>query len=172
MIIEQLIPIDAQDELEKIFLSDAFPWYFNDNTVNDNKNSGFQFVHRIFDDGKVISDIFPKITLLMDRFHQHTGFEIKEIVRIKANLLTPVSLPNDVILNTFHRDVELPHDDNHISVVYYVIDSDGDTVIFGNESVSPVKGRACYFNSNLMHRATNPTNYNRRIILNFVFRVK
>jgi len=172
MIIENLIPSDLQTELEQIFSSDVFPWYFNQVTVNDKPNSGFQFVHRIFDDGQVTSDIFPKLSLIMDNFQSISGYEIKKIVRIKANLLTPAILSEEVILNTFHRDVEDINDNDHVSLIYYVINSDGDTVIDGKESVSPIKGRACYFNSSLFHRASNPEHNNRRIILNFVFRVK
>jgi hypothetical protein len=172
MIIENLIPIEKQDELEKICTSDVFPWYFNSTTVNDNQDSGFQFIHRVFDDGKVISDLFPKLVQIMDNFQEKSGLKIKEIVRIKANLLTPVTLADHTLLNTFHSDIESITDTDHISLVYYVTKSDGDTIILNNMSVSPVKGRACYFNSTLMHRASNPVNYNRRIILNFVLRVK
>ena len=40
MIIENLIPVGKQDEIEKIFTSDIFPWYFNETTVNGNYNTG------------------------------------------------------------------------------------------------------------------------------------
>lgn len=172
MIIENLIPIEQQNELETIMTADVFPWYFNSTTVNGNLDSGFQFVHRVFDDRKVISNLFTKLTPLMDNFQRHTGLEITEIVRIKANLLVQASLSLDTIMNTFHRDVESETDDSCISMIYYVTPSDGDTIILGKNSIKPIKGRACFFNSVLMHRASNPVNYQRRIILNFVFRVK
>jgi hypothetical protein len=172
MIIENLLPLEKQDELERIMLSEVFPWYFNQFTVNDNPDSGFQFVHRIFDDGAVISDLFSKMPPIMDNFQEQSGLTIKEIVRIKANLLTPATLSESEIQNSFHRDIESKTDDSFVSLVYYVTNSDGNTVISGLDPVSPIKGRACYFNSLLLHRASNPVNFKQRIILNFVFRVK
>lgn len=172
MIIENLIPVEKQDEIEKIFTSDIFPWYFNETTVNGNYNSGFQFVHRVFDNGKVVSDLFPRLVQIMDNFQEKSRLKIKEIVRVKANLLTPVVLSSSTILNTFHRDVDSDSDTSCVSLIYYVTESDGDTVILDHIPISPVKGRAVYFNSSLMHRATNPVNFKRRIILNFVFKVK
>ena len=79
--------------------------------------------------------------------------------------------------------VDLPHIDiysrKHLVCLYYVIDSDGDTIIYNErekdrpdgiytikERVTPKQGRAVLFDGWLMHTAEQPIN-NVRCIVNY-----
>ena len=70
-----------------------------------------------------------------------------------------------------------PHPDFHnkdmITVLYYVNDSDGDTFFFeGPECVnrvSPVKGTAAVYPSNMVHAGSTPTKTETRVVINMCF---
>ena len=77
-------------------------------------------------------------------------------------------------------EIDLPHIDIcnkiHIVGLYYVMDSDGDTVIYNErkesetytikERVSPKQGRMVIFDGGLFHAAEQPLN-NTRCIINY-----
>ena len=71
--------------------------------------------------------------------------------------------------NTPHIDfLDMPH---HV-LIYYVNDSDGDTIFFDeNENeikrVTPKRGRYALFNGNILHAGSNPIKSNYRIIINY-----
>ena len=66
-------------------------------------------------------------------------------------------------------------------MVYYVNDSDGDTVLFNefyntksvsiNRRIAPKKGRAVIFDSNRFHASSNPINTPTRFVINFTFKL-
>jgi hypothetical protein len=68
------------------------------------------------------------------------------------------------------------------SMIYYVIDSDGDTFVFNEtyetkklsvrKRVAPKKRKAIIFDSDTWHASSNPRQNANRIVLNFVFGVK
>ena len=76
---------------------------------------------------------------------------------------------------------DLPHIDInnkiHIVGLYYVVDSDGDTVIYNEtkesktytikKSVTPKQGRMVIFDGSLYHAAKQPINSNTRCIVNY-----
>lgn len=66
-----------------------------------------------------------------------------------------------------HTDMKIPH----WVVLYYVNDSDGDTVFFDNneniiDSVTPKRGRVVFFNGSILHGGGIPTK-GPRCIVNF-----
>jgi|TARA_R110000803_G_scaffold36513_6_gene78403 hypothetical protein len=71
-----------------------------------------------------------------------------------------------------HIDIEV----DHMAVIYFVNDADGDTVFFDNDgkiikSVEPKKGRAIIFDGKIMHGGGIPKN-GPRCIANFDIKVK
>ena len=86
-----------------------------------------------------------------------------------------------VPLNLKDRSVDTPHidindRDNFFVVLYYVCDSDGDTIIYNEtkesdqytvkQRVTPKQGRVVIFDGMLMHTAEQPLN-NTRCIVNY-----
>ena len=84
-------------------------------------------------------------------------------------------------LNLKNGDVDTPHIDldeghKHIVVLYYVCDSDGDTIIYNEktksdeytikERVTPKQGRVVIFDGGLYHTAEQPIN-NVRCVVNY-----
>ena len=157
-------------------------WEYMDSTVDDSsfdKNNfdiinSHQFVHLIYGDNGPCSMLYgevvnPILWLLQDK----TGLEITSLQRIKANLLTP----NGSKVNNYNPPhIDLNNED-YLSMVYYVNDSDGDTRFFDDNmttshSNTPKQGSAIIFPSNRFHCSSNPITSNVRCVINFVFTVK
>lgn len=134
----------------------------------------FQFIHTIYANNEQKSEVFELVKPLLDEFEYKTALPIKAIHRIKANLLPKQILDEEGLAETIHIDVD-KGDKKYLTIVYYVSDSDGDTVIYDKGEVvfkaSPVKGMAVYFPSHMEHRATPPVNNKRRIVLNIIVEI-
>jgi len=100
-------------------------------------------------------------------------------VKIKFNMLRKTDFPEN------HYNI--PHVDydtlNKMSAIYYVNDSDGDTILFNErfdetklpekltimQRVAPKKNRLVLFDSDRFHASSNPRTNQERIVINFVF---
>ena len=89
---------------------------------------------------------------------------IKWATRIKVNKLFPQKVSEKQVQHLWHQD---KINKGYISLIYYVNDSDGDTIVGGYKN-TPKAGEMIYFDSDLFHRPSLPTK-NERIIINFVF---
>lgn len=195
-IIDDAIPKKYQDFLETLLLNNNhFPYYYESNTVtgldeelvensDDNIIVQPQFVHKFYDCGEILSTAYDNIMHIFDG----TGIESLSPIRLKVNLLHS---PFDRSKGIHH----IPHIDNdngnHISFIYYVNDSDGDTYLFDKvldknspietykrkvsnlkikKRVSPKKGRILIFDSNRFHASSPPLNHPTRCVINMVFK--
>jgi len=179
MIIESIIPKELQDKLSEEILSVNFPWYYNDSTTGEYGNGGedgFQFVHTVLKDNNITSPIFESLKPILQSFEEQTSFRIVNLVRIKINLLTQLKVTEEQIQNSIHTDIGKDSPcTSVVSLVYYVEDSDGDTVVYDGNNIitcTPKKGTAFYFKSIMDHRASNPIFNKRRIVINFVMEIE
>jgi hypothetical protein len=188
MIIDKIASPFYKKRLQDIFNSSDFPWYYADVTqmykIDPNKSDNlFQFCHIFINDGKSYSNLTSEILPLIYAFEKETGLKVKETHRIKANLLTRMDFTDDDLYLTIHKDVGIKdfNDEsdintfkNYVSFIYYVNDSDGDTVLFDNETlkqterINPISGNCVWFKSTTPHRATPPKEHKNRIVINFV----
>ena len=87
--------------------------------------------------------------------------------------------PGDIVVP--HQDIR-PNDDyfknkKFISIIYYVHDTDGDTVFYNKEckkiikKVTPKKGRAVIFDSLIFHSYMRPVKSDKRVVINFIVNV-
>lgn len=186
-IIDNLMTVDNQLELEQNLIGNSYlPFYYSLDTVGSSMEQNLfddnnilhqpQFVHMLCNDNKPTSKIFKYILSKFD--FEHLGLDEYKFSRVKINLLTP---PVRASKNNYH----VPHFDsqnpNDISIIYYVNNSDGDTVLF-NESydgivpsklsimktVSPKRGRILIFNSNQFHASSPPLEIDFRYVINMV----
>jgi hypothetical protein len=190
VVIERFVPQSYADVLEgMVGRNPEFLWQYNASTNNKNepqimrKNEksyeSDQFVHAIFQEGAKRSPFFDDLFPLFYFLEEKTGVVLGAIERMKANMLLQKPIGADSH-NTPHIDIP---DQNYKSLLYYVMDSDGDTFIFNEtfenkgdltlrKRVSPRKGQAVVFDSNIWHASSNPRENPNRVVLNFIFRVK
>jgi hypothetical protein len=121
--------------------------------------------------------LFAETRTMFSFLEDKTGYSFDSLNRIKANLTWPQ--PEHLAgVNPPHIDVG---EDQCISMVFYVNDADGETVLYdkrvheGEENlqeiarVEPKAGRALLFHSNRFHSSQPPINAPYRIIINSVF---
>lgn len=169
MIVENLLPQSYKKEIQNVLLGDIFPWYLNKNIVPTVEKSSFQFTHTLYTDNKIESEAFSLIKPMIYFIEDKTNTIFKNIVRIKVNLRTK-TVDNNYELN-IHEDM---NQGNYKSFLYYVNDSDGDTLFFdGNKkiinSVTPKENSGIFFDSNISHTSQAPIKNDRRIVINFIF---
>jgi hypothetical protein len=189
-IIDNLLPKRYEEHLEKLLLGEQFPWFLNQWTVQPgylkkvpeiDKNiiDVPQFTHRFFLYGDTISPLQSELFPLLILLEKETGNSyVDRLLRVKANLITKQPNFPDNYYNPAHVD---DHDSNE-TLLYYVNDSDGDTILFNEkhgsdsltikETCSPKRGRCILFDSSFLHSSTPPRNTEFRAVINFVFKRK
>ena len=189
--IERFLPESYANILEQLICrSGEFLWQYNAST-NDlaapeimskdaRSYDADQFVHALYQQGERRSQFFDLVFPMFYFMEDKTGVALAAVERMKANLL--VQKPHeDGTYNTPHVDIVEP---GHKSLLYYVKDSDGDTFLFNEthretsrdrkpltirKRVSPRKGKAILFDSNIWHASSHPRENATRVVLNFVF---
>ena len=127
-----------------------------------------------FNDTKM-SDIHDLGSHILHTFAKKHGIQINKVLRIKANILNKTDKQNHI--HPPHVDMTIPH----MVLLYYVNDSDGDTVIFNekysaksssltvNRKISPKAGAAILFDGLTYHSSSSPQYAEERIVLNINF---
>ena len=181
IVIDNVIAPDYQEQIRSILLGEVnygdyeFPWYYTKDITksdlpNSQKRPAFSHLY-VKSYGQVVSefhDIFlDLITVCCHRL------EMTEVNVIQGNSF--LQLP----LTTKRGKVDTPHIDTNeknFVMLYYVCDSDGDTIIYNEkvesekytvkESVTPKQGRVVLFDGGLFHTAEQPIS-NTRCIVNY-----
>jgi hypothetical protein len=184
LIFDNILSNEHQDNTEKIFFDKKFPWYLTPNlkTVDDTlikkyKNKKniidyMQFVHTFYDYFQGETSInSPKYNVVLDilkEFMNNVKIDKFRLMRAKANLTTQHKKNNKNIYNSPHIDVN----ENHLVLIYYVNDSDGDTILFDKKlkifkKISPKKGRFLLFDGSILHTGQHPIKNDIRVLINF-----
>jgi len=170
-----------RDKIEQLLTSNNFGWFYNPTTIYDTKNirklkfsenkfdekDTWQFTHKFYDELYNTSSYYYENAL--DLFHA-TKIKYEKFLRIKANFTVP-SLQLEKHHQFIHRDVKK---DNITTFLYYVNDSDGDTIFFDDNEketkrFKPKKGTGLLFKSNILHAGSNPVKYDKRMVINYNF---
>ena len=161
------------DIVYKQLTNNEFPWYFQKQTVgpealtNALTNDSIQFTHLFYENRTSNSDYLASIKNLLD-----SKIKYKWIHRIKANLTTQITNNHKSFYRPIHKDIP---EDGYKTLLYYVNDSDGDTIFFNDEKETkryrPKKGTGLLFPSNSLHSACNPIKSKYRIVINYVLKI-
>lgn len=195
-IIDNSIPFHFQESLKGVVHNANFPWHYSEFFTSDGmgadqprtnfKSEGIDFVrdygfnHHLYfyQDGKEgprseFFDVFyPVVYSWMDQV------DIVKVIRMNLRLTTRTS--NQIVVDEPHVDYS---DKGICTVVYYLFDTDGDTIFYNRKfqkgdpareeihldvahSVTPKQGRAVFFDSDIYHSASHPSITNNRVTLN------
>jgi len=170
---DNFLPTEFSDELLQLHTNCEFSWFLHKSTINvgvidENAVDSPQLCHTFFNlDNQINSPYFDDVIRILDYLPKNR----RELFRIKSNLnlnYTNYSVHN---YQPRHKDMNI---DNHNSLLYYINDSDGDTLFFKDDTivkkVAPKKNRAVYFNSSIEHAGSNPIKSPTRIVINFIFK--
>jgi hypothetical protein len=181
-VFEDLIPPHYSNQLLLEF--SRISWMFTPSAANVDSNydvndlnirNSVQFVHGITDMNKPISPMHSQVVPILWFLEKEIGRKIKNIMRVKANCLTRDG--DEVKYNPPHIDI---YEKGFTSLVYYINDSDGDTILFDKtidqgftdlkqiKRVTPKQGNLFMFPSDQLHASSCPINTRQRMVINFV----
>jgi hypothetical protein len=165
-----------------------FPWYYLDNisTPDVSNITSFGFYHILVFDKKFTNSKFvPLFEKLIFKMLEAT--QLKTILKVRADM---TMFSKDKTIHVPHIDLLQDVDgvsNNHISAIFYVNDSDGDTVIFNErkhttedltpnindltikERITPKQNRFVMFSGSHIHTGHSPSNHKNRILINANF---
>lgn len=180
-IFEDIISKEKQEVLEKYFVSKTNGWKLINNTtfLDTHLPQMVLSPSRINDENvkSIISEIEKNVVLNINASF-HTSY------RYKVNLLKSQDYTK---IRNNKESIHIDRHEPHISMVYYINDSDGDTKFYklddGNildwmnyvsngeyekfseiQSVSPKKGKVVVFNGLIPHHSSYPQNGDRYVI--------
>lgn len=198
IVIDDIIPKKTQDYIEYRCTHIENTWnYLPAITVNDDTKrnakytcndikfldtaglcNAFYYDHRVFDGSK--EWLFENALFIIGAFVEKTGIDYNYISRMKVNMLTHSTHKqyDETFTNIPHVDTDGPH----WTLLYYINDSDGDTILYDKRyehsdngttiplnikaRVSPKKGRLLAFDGLLYHSSSNPIAYDTRLNMN------
>jgi len=188
--LENAIPKPYQDQLEAE--TSALGWFFHEETARPGlkfSRTYGGFFHMAFDIASptpVTSIINGLLIPLLFVSTDKANVKFNDLIRIRLGMFPRTML--DVPHHNPHVDFYEPH----VVGLYYVNDSDGDTVIFNetfekvtieqsakyaNEGkftelarVSPKKGKMVFFDGKHYHASMHPKEHAQRIAITFDFR--
>lgn len=188
VVIDDFLPEQYQNLIQDQLLAENVNWHFmQDITYDSGKLDELNvstakpaFAHKFFDREKgIISPAYGLVLPIAYFACEKVKFHITEVIAVRSFLTIPLPAMVDRVDHP-HVDREV----SHMVVLYYVCDSDGDTVFYNKtfrdispkdvkredleiyKTVTPKKGRAVVFDGSRYHASTRPTG-GSRIVINF-----
>ena len=181
LIFDDIIDSEYQNIIKEILLGDRqykgydFPWYLTHDVTKPAKADSQlrpAFFHGYVDYPSELSSIFHDLFI---RLIQNSCAKIdkKNVDAIQGRSFCQLPISSDKIsVDTPHIDIK----ENHFVMLYYVCDSDGDTIIYNEQvksetytlqqRVTPKQGRVVLFDGSYYHTAEQPLN-NIRCVVNY-----
>ena len=199
IVLDNFLPLYVQDHIENLCYK--VPWVMSkqtqnvDNFILGNYRDKGQFTHLFWHVGENKKSLnnyeeylklshYFSLPLQIACLKQGISFGLEtNLYRGKVNLTHNDNNPSP-ISNLPHRDIigvtnELLK--SMWAIIYYVNESDGDTIIYNEkeqfndlskytirQSISPKKGRIVFIKGDLFHSASTPSSeYSKRIVINY-----
>ena len=185
LVIDDFINKEYQEDIKDVLLGKEewgdllFPWHYIDDVTaafeDDNQGRpGLSHVYVEYNDDKtsdIVSDFHDLFIPLLELACETLEVSSARIVQGRSFLQFPLNLDS--------KDDDTPHIDldegeRHIVVLYYVVTSDGDTVIYNErtesdvytvkQKVTPKQGRVVIFDGGQYHTAQQAINSVRCIV--------
>lgn len=185
LVIDDFIDLDYQEDIKDVLLGKEewedllFPWHYIDDVTaafeDDNQGRpGLSHVYIEYNDDEtsdIVSDFHDLFIPLLELACYTLEIPSARIIQGRSFLQFPLNLKSKED-DTPH--IDLDEGERHIVVLYYVQDSDGDTVIYNQrtesdtytvkQKVTPKQGRVVIFDGGLYHTAQQAINKVRCIV--------
>ena len=182
IVIDDFVTLEYQEKIKQELLgvNNNFPWFHTEDVTDAGELTSqhrpalaHQYVNLNDDDVSEIESIFHHLfTPLLSKACQHLKMPQTEVIQGRSFLQFPLRNIDTSVVDTPH--IDLDEGEEHIVVLYYVIDSDGDTVIYNERTksltytekqrVTPKQGRVVIFEGGQYHTAEQPTKGTRCIV--------
>ena len=184
-VFDDIIEKDYQNKIKSILIGQVryndedFPWYYIDDVTasgdyETQKRGAFVHDYVHYEYG-IESDFHYLFLDLIKKSCSKLKIKEGDALQGRSFLQLPTNIKRE--------DVDSPHTDmsfQHFVMLYYVCDSDGDTIIYNEKIISekgftvqkkitPKQGRVVLFDGSLYHTAQQP-NHNLRCVVNYDLR--
>lgn len=187
LVYENVLTQEQQNTIENIVTNVRFPWnvlaktvLHSEEIVDDNIYDDFPVLfHMCYEKGsQAISPFFPLFKQVLLDFCASQDIKDVEILRIRVNMYFQAGMKPEQYttphIDTYRNDETT--DTDFIVLIYYIMDSDGPTVLFKGhpeyhieQKIHPKKGRFIMFR-NKRHAGSFPIHHKIRAVINFNFR--
>jgi hypothetical protein len=185
-VFDDIIPIEQQETIKNTLLGPQFPWRFVDDvTGGGSQDKRPAFSHTFISDGAIrtnqafVNVLQPLWKNCMGKVMEKTSTQGNySALKARSFLQLPLANLTGSEYDSHHIDMM----QEHFAFLYYVCDSDGDTVLFENMysrdnpnspepgelkekmRVTPKQGRVVIFDGYYWHTATQPSKGIRCVI--------
>lgn len=185
LVLDDFLDPRYADKIEEELLSYRFPWFFAKDIAEDGENNtprgNFGFSHFLYgpeEESAYFKYLFP----IVEQAFLKSGLTFSRLIKARSFLHTPVPQEIRDTHDGIHTDTLEPH----MVCLYYVNDSEGDTLLFDRTAaelgklsadvkedklrcikrILPRKGRALLFDGSHYHCSTPPEK-SLRCVINF-----
>ena len=182
LVIDDFVTLEYQEKIKKelIGLNNIFPWFYTEDITGagdfDSQHRaalGHNYVELDDDDMSEIKSVYHHLFVpMLSKACQHLKMPEAEIIQGRSFLQFPLKNIDTSVVDSPH--IDLDEEWEHAVVLYYVVDSDGDTIIYNERTksstytekqrVSPKQGRVVIFEGGQYHTAAQPTKGTRCIV--------
>jgi len=184
VIIDDAIPVAYQDYLERSIIEDDIGWKYRPNLGNDTPKVNLLdvtpapgIIHVFCNENGIQSKLFYKVLPMVEEVCRKANYDLVGIYGGRTFIQQPGK--DNTAFTKIHTDLNV----EHMVLIYYVVDADGDTVLFDKttyeipkneletsklnvlQRVTPKKGRAILFDGSRYHATTLPI-LDKRCIIN------
>ncbi len=185
LVIDDFIDKDYQEDIKDVLLGKEewgdllFPWHYIDDVTaafedGNQGRPGLSHVYVEYNDDQtsdIVSDFHDLFIPMLELACETLEVPSARIIQGRSFMQFPLNLESDED-DTPH--IDLDEGERHIVVLYYVKDSDGDTVIYNErtesntytvkQKVTPKQGRVVIFDGGQYHTAQQAINSVRCIV--------
>ena len=153
-IVDNFLPQDYFEYLQKMMLDHNFPWLYNAEVANrgEIQDEHFYFTHNLFDNFKPSSSIFEEFIPFFKQL------EMNAMVRARALLYVN---QGKQIVHEKHVDFNYPHK----TAVFYVTTNNGYTEFEDGTKVESVENRIVFFDGSRLHNSSTCTDQKIRVVI-------
>ena len=184
LIIDDFIPKSQQELIKNTLLGNTFQWHYTEDITYGAtaKLKRPAFFHQFIQNGSPLSPFYNLVASIALLGAEKANFNVVSVERGRTFLQIPLNTKLQTDIDPLHIDIPL----EHLVVLYYVLDSDGDTIIVDKtlkaplqeeynceakdykilHKVTPKQGRCIIFDGRYYHTAEQPKD-NIRCIINF-----
>ena len=184
IVLDNIIPVAYQDYVERSILEEDIKWKYRPNLGNDTAKPNSDditpapgIIHVFCNENGIQSNLFHKILPMVEEACRIAEYNLTGIFGGRTFIQFPSN--DNSLFTKIHTDLNI----DHMVLIYYVIDADGDTVLFDKttcdipkneldvsklsvlQRVTPKKGRVVLFDGSRYHATTLPV-LGKRCIVN------
>eukprot|EP01050_Picozoa_sp_SAG11_P000650 SAG11_NODE_22_length_25040_cov_4.376729_18_plen_186_part_00 len=169
-IYDNIIPEYVSDQICELTLGhdNMLPWFYSPSLTFPSNHPEYKFKpgvkHPVYYENTPPSLYLFQLLQPLYCFSLKLNFELHKIFNIKSFLDFPNPNPGPDLPP--HVDI----DDPHWVLLYYINDSEGDTILFKDDKiteikrVTPKKGRCIFFDGTIPHCGSTPSTLSRAVI--------